>query len=221
MPAPTRLKQQWAEEKHDNVSASAPTAVSSASSFASGAEVWAYQGQDPNVRVDVADAHVERSDFDAVVPLDVWRLLDRRLLNRWYLAAMPEAEQAPVLTTFVPIERIRNIVWSAHVLDESLSHALDSARRQIFDDLVTTWQTETVFVSSVTEKWSHPAYQQIIAMGKPAIPLILEQIGDGERLWTQALLSITSENPAEATRTPEEAQEAWLKWGEVSGWLNP
>ena len=202
MLAQTRFKHRWAEKERDDTSASPPTAVPPArSSATSGTRTWTYRGQVPSLSVD-----------------HIWRLLDQ-----WLLDETPEAEQPPTQRpmNLVLAGQVGNIVWSTPDLDESLRHALDSARRQLFEDLVTAWKAETVFVSSVTEKWSHPAYESIIAMGKPAIPLILEQIGDGERLWTQALLSITAENPAEATRTPEEAQQAWLKWGEVSGWLNP
>ena len=153
-------------------------------------------------------------------------LAQTRLKHRWAAKEHDDVLASP-LTVFLSARSSAipgtwaSIVWSAHDLEESLRHALDSARRQHFEALVATWKRETVFVSAVTEKWSHPAYRSIIAMGRPAIPLILEQIDNGERLWTQALLSITAENPAEATRNPDEARQAWLKWGEENGWLDP
>ena len=73
----------------------------------------------------------------------------------------------------------------------------------------------------MTEKWVHPAYTAIIAMGPRVVPLILEQISAGKRLWTHALLEITGENPAAGTATPQQSRDAWLRWGSDNGWLTP
>ena len=215
----TRLKHRWAEELRDDVAASAPTAISaSLSPTYPSIPVWTHHDPAASVPADASEAHAPHREFTEAVYGHV-----PRLLENWLLGATQEAAQPPASRPMrvLLMGQVGNIVWRYHDLDESLRHALNSARRQLFESLVAAWKTETVFVSSVTEKWSHPAYQSIVEMGKPAIPLILEQIGDGERLWTQALLSITTENPAEATRTPEEAQQAWLNWGEERGWLNP
>jgi len=214
MLAQTRPKHRWAEEERDDVSASASATVSAAlfPAYPSILE-WTHHPA-PSVPADASEASPP-DELTVTVHGHI-----HQVLEKWVFGAMREAPQRPALR---PMRAVHggSMVWSSRDLDESLRHALDSARRQHFEALVAAWKTETVFVSSVTEKWSHSAYQSIIAMGKPAIPLILEQIGDGERLWTQALFSITAENPAEATRTPQEAQQAWLKLGEVSGWLNP
>ena len=219
MLAQTRLKRRWAEEERDDAAASVPTGVSAAL-FPTYPDIPAWIQDEPPQRIPADESHARgpQREFSAVVhghvrwPLDTWLSGTSREPTR------PSASRP---MSVVLVSQVGNIVWSAQNLEESLSHALDSARRRHFEALVATWKTETVFVSSVTQKWSHPAYRSIVAMGKPAIPLILEQIGDGGRLWTQALLSITAANPAEATRTPEEAQQAWLKWGEESGWLDP
>ena len=215
----TRLKHRWAEEERDDVSASDSTAASAALFLTyPNIPAWTHHDPAPSVPADASEAHAPQRELTKAVHGHV-----HQMLEKWMLGATWEAAQRPASRPMrvVLVGQVGNIVWSSHDLDESLRHALDAARRQLFEDLVARWKTETVFVSSVTEKWSHPTYQSIVEMGKPAIPLILEQIGDGERLWTQALLSITTENPAEATRTPEEAQQAWLNWGEERGWLNP
>ena len=219
MPAQTRLKHRWAEEASEGVSASVPTGVAAAL-FPTQPDIstWIHDEPPQRLPADEPQAREPQREFSAVgYGLVRWRS------NAWLSGTSRVAKRPPESRpmSVLLVSQVGNIVWSAHDLEESLRHALDSARRQHFEALVAAWKTETVFVSSVTEKWSHSAYQSIIAMGKPAIPLILEQIGDGERLWTQALFSITRENPAEATRTPEEAQQAWLKWGEESGWLDP
>ena len=65
----------------------------------------------------------------------------------------------------------------------------------------------------------HPAYQQIIGMGKEAIPLILNQMSVEPDHWFWALKSITNEDPV-----PEEVKgdiikmtELWLEWGQSYG----
>lgn len=219
MLAQTRLKRRWAEEGRDDTAASVPPVVSAAL-FPPYPDISAWIQDEPPQRIPVDESHARgpQREFSAVVHGHV-----RRRLDTWSSGTSrdPTRPSASRSMSAVLVSQVGNIVWSARDLEESLMHALESARRQHFEALVATWKTETVFVSSVTKKWSHPAYRSIVAMGKPAIPLILEQIGDGGRLWTQALLSITAENPAEATRSPEEAQQAWLKWGEESGWLDP
>lgn len=199
MLAQTPLKYSWIEFKQDNVSTSLPTVyLRERSSAASGTLARALRLYVKSFTVDAQGtqhSHIlRRSLHDETQEVELLLALKFRNPTR--------------------VNQIRNIVWSPHELEESLSRTLDLARRRHFETLVTVWETETVFVSSVTEKWDHHAYQSIISMGKPALPLILEQVHQGEPLWTQALFSITGENPAEATRTPEEARQAWLKWGE-------
>lgn len=107
------------------------------------------------------------------------------------------------------------------VSDDPQLYLGDESRKDLFDLLVHIWSQETQYISSVSEKWSHFAYQCIIEMGEPAIPLILEQVELGGRLWTRALASISGENPAEDTQTHEEARDAWVNWGKERGWLRP
>lgn len=54
----------------------------------------------------------------------------------------------------------------------------------------------------------HPAYQQIIGMGREAVPLILRDLQRRPDHWCWALAHITGEDPV-----PAEVAEAWLDWG--------
>ncbi len=45
----------------------------------------------------------------------------------------------------------------------------------IFRELVNQWKQETRGISSSTELILHPAYQQIIGMGRDVIPLLLRE----------------------------------------------
>lgn len=91
-----------------------------------------------------------------------------------------------------------------------------------FARLVYQWKKETRGVSSSTSIALHPAYQQIIAMGEPCIPLLLRELSRGSGRWFWALESITGENPV-----PPEFQgktkymvRFWLDWGKEKGYIS-
>jgi len=91
--------------------------------------------------------------------------------------------------------------------------------KEKFERLTKRWKSETEVLSTIQEKAMHPAYQQIIGMGKEAIPLILNQMAREPDHWFWALKSITNEDPV-----PEEAKgdviqmtKFWLEWGQSNG----
>src|SRR5436309_3896150 len=51
---------------------------------------------------------------------------------------------------------------------------LDLSKR--FSELAGAWKKETRLLSSMTDMILHPAYQQIIGLGRGALPLILEEL---------------------------------------------
>lgn len=81
------------------------------------------------------------------------------------------------------------------------------------------WEAETVFLSSITRIAMHPAYQEIIGMGLPAVPLILAEMERKPAHWFWALKSITGIDPT----LPQDKghirrmTEAWLRWGREQG----
>ena len=66
-----------------------------------------------------------------------------------------------------------------------------------------------------------PEYQQIIGMGKSAIPQILRELERQPHYWFWALEAITRENPVpqEDRGRLNETTSAWLKWGREHGYL--
>lgn len=90
---------------------------------------------------------------------------------------------------------------------------------QEFNSLVQQWRQETLFLSSVTQMAIHPAYQRIIGMGKPALPLILGEMEKNPSHWFWALEAISGENPAAEAATFDEGIEAWLNWGRAKGYI--
>jgi hypothetical protein len=89
-----------------------------------------------------------------------------------------------------------------------------------FNRLAEEWRTETRMLSLVTHKSMHPTYQRIIGMGKPVIPLILQDIQQKPDHWFWALRAITGENPVK----PEQVgrmklmAQAWIQWAKEHGY---
>jgi len=90
---------------------------------------------------------------------------------------------------------------------------------KLFRDLADQWRKDTRYLSSVTRMAIHPAYQRIIGMGSPALPLILRELRQRGDHWLWALHAITGEDPASPDATFEEAVQAWLEWGSKRGYL--
>jgi hypothetical protein len=63
--------------------------------------------------------------------------------------------------------------------------------------LVEQWQRETGMLSLVQKMVIHPAYQRIIGMGQPVVPLILRELEREPDHCFWALESITGANPVQ------------------------
>jgi hypothetical protein len=87
-----------------------------------------------------------------------------------------------------------------------------------FQQLVKEWHAECGTTSSPIEMAMCPAYQKIIALGKPAIRLILKQLeleGDDPDHWFWALHYLTGEDPVapKDRGNLKKMSAAWLRWG--------
>lgn len=67
-----------------------------------------------------------------------------------------------------------------------------------------------------------PSYQKIIAMGDPAIPLILEELEWDPDNWFIALQSLTGDNPVQEEQRGKvnEMAQAWVAWGKQMGYIS-
>ncbi|MCI0486409.1 MAG: hypothetical protein L0229_07395 [Blastocatellia bacterium] len=88
-----------------------------------------------------------------------------------------------------------------------------------FNALAEQWHRETKLLSSATKMAMHPAYQKIIGMGAPVIPLILRDLERTRDHWLWALHVITDEDPAPPDSDFEQAVDAWLEWGRAHGYI--
>jgi hypothetical protein len=105
---------------------------------------------------------------------------------------------------------------AGHVSGPDLDLRADEA---LFQQLAEQWRSETEYVSSLSKMVLHPAYQRIIGLGKPAVPLILSELQKRSDHWLWALHAITGESPAPPDATFREAAQAWLDWGREKGYL--
>ena len=90
-----------------------------------------------------------------------------------------------------------------------------------FENLANQRERETALLSNSSRAAEHPAHQEIITMGQPAVPLILKRMQSSGGHWFEALHRITGEDPV----NPEHRgnigamQRSWLDWGKRNGVL--
>jgi hypothetical protein len=66
---------------------------------------------------------------------------------------------------------------------------------------------------------SHPAYQEVISLGKEAVPLLLPDLEDNHTHWFVALRAITGAQPVPPSASGNIPQmvQAWLQWAKDNG----
>jgi hypothetical protein len=94
-----------------------------------------------------------------------------------------------------------------------------SARR--FYHLAEQWKAQSRYLSSLHEMVLHPAYQQIIGMGKEALRFLFQELKRQPDHWFWALHAITGEDPVppEEKGNLEAMTRRWLGWGVENGWI--
>jgi hypothetical protein len=122
--------------------------------------------------------------------------------------------------TLVEMDGTRVIVGNSWAQGALFSD--EAARSQIaerFNMLKRQWQKETLLFSSLTKIVMHPAYQRIIGIGPPAVPLILRELEQKPNHWFWALKVITGADPVEPSQRGrmKEMTRAWLRWGKEQG----
>ena len=103
-----------------------------------------------------------------------------------------------------------------HATDSAMK-ASDSVAEQ-FARLSAQWKSDTKVISSGPRRVMHGAYQQIIGLGQPVVPLLLADLPND---WFFALWAITQTDPVPpADRGDIDAMtRAWREWGSAQGLL--
>ena len=98
---------------------------------------------------------------------------------------------------------------------ETLLETVEQRLRQ----LEVQWKADTEFLSDAGKIINHRAFQEIIAMGAPVVPLLLKDLESKPSLWVWALPDITGENPVPDSDGGNigKMTDAWLKWGREKG----
>jgi hypothetical protein len=102
-----------------------------------------------------------------------------------------------------------------------LGQAIEVELENQFYTLATEWENAVSGLSLTTQMAEYPAYQKIIAMGIPVVPLLLLQLHEHPVYWFSALNAITGVNPIklEHRGRVKKMAEDWLEWGR--GHSNP
>ena len=112
------------------------------------------------------------------------------------------------------------VFFQTHLLSVVADSTATSSLAQKFQALVNQWKQETRHLSLMSDIVLNTAYQQIVGMGMPAIPLLLKELQAQPDHWFWALRSITGENPIlpEDRGRVAKMAEAWLQWGRDRGY---
>lgn len=86
-----------------------------------------------------------------------------------------------------------------------------STDRIRFQNLLATWQDDTMFLSSVGDIIGHPAFQAIVSMGKSVSPFIVNEIRQHPSNLVWALNLIYNHKITNKDVTIEKACELWVK----------
>lgn len=104
----------------------------------------------------------------------------------------------------------------------ALQTQYNSENEEKFKRLAEDWRKSRGPVSSVTQMAMNPSYQQIVGMGKDALPFILRELNREPDHWFWALKAISGIDPVpENSRGDiEEMAKAWIGWGRKEGYVS-
>jgi len=127
----------------------------------------------------------------------------------------------PKLATGVEGANTRQLLWRALGLKE-VANRFEALQTKItlrlsFRALRDSWKKDAQVLSAID--LNHKAYQKVIQMGMPVVPIILEELRDNPDWWGPALQAITKENPCteEMEGKLDLITQAWLDWGRARG----
>jgi hypothetical protein len=91
-----------------------------------------------------------------------------------------------------------------------------------FRDLANQWAELTAYRSNMGALRRHPLFDEIVALGEPAAPLILRELERKPSVsWFGLLATMTGETPVPSELAGRVAEMAgsWLAWGRGQGYL--
>lgn len=95
---------------------------------------------------------------------------------------------------------------------------MEATYSEITSALMALWEEEVGGSSSLFERFHHPAFKAVIALGERAVPTILRSLKEKPSHWSYALGKIAAdEAPAAFEGTLEEACREWVAFWERRG----
>jgi hypothetical protein len=96
----------------------------------------------------------------------------------------------------------------------------DERDHEQFRQLAARWKAERLPYSSSTRLTDHPAYHEIIALGRRAIPWLLAELEREPDHWFRALKQLAGADPVrpENRGDIEAMARDWLAWGRQQGY---
>ena len=97
--------------------------------------------------------------------------------------------------------------------------SVDNRTENRFNDLAEKWASETAHHSLMSSIVLHKGYQEIIGLGRDALPLILRRLSTEPNHWFWALRAISGEDPVPADDVGnfDAMRKAWLQWARDRG----
>lgn len=113
------------------------------------------------------------------------------------------------LETTSPLDAVSPIPQSTEVEQEE--------QHRVFEELADELAAATRGLSSTRLATGHPAYSEILALGEPSIPWLLERLKlpESRPIWLRLLGSITRFEPGAGMETVPDAAVAWITWGKM------
>jgi len=91
--------------------------------------------------------------------------------------------------------------------------------KDLFQELKTEWKVKSRYMSNTAQIATVWEYQQIIGMGRPALPLILKELEQETDHWFWALEAISGDDPVPPDHVGdvEKMAKTWIEWGKQKG----
>ena len=187
---------------------------------------WEYEGDNPPIsreesrRLAPALDEAVRKAADAYeLPECLLRILDDEInaAARRLIADLPEEQRDKLLGAMKAANREPGGMNGQPDEEPDVGQSLQERFLRLADE----WKSETAGLSSPRAIAGHPAYQKIIAMGKPVLPLIFRDMESNGGWWYPALRTLTGANPVpeQAKGEPPLNDEYWLRWAQENGYI--
>ena len=104
--------------------------------------------------------------------------------------------------------------YHEHTARRCVVEDIDSLPKK-FKRLLAEWREQSAPLSSITAMAMLPSYQEIIGMGKPAVPLILNELKrkPSHLFWALRAISGIDPVPPKDRGNINQMRKAWIKWG--------